>query len=113
MQLTEANLLHKLERCLKIGISLTGKAHHDVGSHPDIVGEECAQFLNEMCELRGGIAATHALQDVIRTGLHGEMEVRHALRQRSHPFGEDIGKIHRFDGTEPDARDAFNLVNPF
>ena len=69
MQLTEANLLHKSKRCLKIGIGFTGKPHHDVGSHSDIVGEECAQFLNEMRELRGGIAAAHPPQDVIGTGL--------------------------------------------
>ena len=97
MQLTEANLFHKSERGFKIGFGFTGEPHHDVRGHPDIIGEECAQFLDEVCELRGCIAATHAPQDVIGTGLQREMEVRHALGQCRHPFGEDIGKIHRFN----------------
>ena len=68
------------ERCGKIVFALAGKSHDEVGGERE-GRARVAQSLDETEIIGPRMAAVHGGKNSVRTGLHGQMQLRHQLRQ--------------------------------
>ena len=101
----EAGLLHDVERGLEVLLGLAGEADDDVRGDGG-VRDLLADLVQDAEELGGAVGPLHVLEDFVRAGLQGHVQLRHDVGGLGHGVDDVVGEGRGVRAREADAFEA-------
>ncbi len=116
MHVKESDVPGDMYGLLEVLICLPGKAADDVGGDSGfqitIGGQPFIDLIDHFEVLTDSVLAVHHLENVVRPGLQGQMQVRHDHGGiGDHRVQQRPGHIARFEGTDPKSFETRNLCD--